>query len=73
VAQNVRAVLGQLFAWTFTGGLIFKPHGFAHAKWFNREPGETHEKSWQLFLDKSFCPAQGQNLKRDGQHWGVTI
>jgi hypothetical protein len=32
----------------------------------NREPGETHEKSWQLLLDKPFCPAQGQNLKRDG-------
>jgi hypothetical protein len=47
--------------------LIFKPHGFAHAKWFNREPGETHENSWQLFLDKPFCPAQGQNLKRDGR------
>jgi hypothetical protein len=65
VAQGVRAVLDKPFAWTFTGGLIFKPHGFIHADWFNRETNETHENSWQLFLDKPFCQAQGQNLKRD--------
>ena len=36
-------------------GLTLKPHGFAHAKWFNRELGETHEKSRQLFLTNPFA------------------
>jgi hypothetical protein len=52
MAQRIRAVRREPFARALADGLVFEPHGVGHAKWFNRESRETHEK----FSDSIMSP-----------------